>query len=86
MTWLIVAYVVGVFPVTVAVAALDELTDGAGRIPPALHMTVALFWPVALLLALVGGLIYVTSMLPSRLGRRLAKKHKLKRMKETNGI
>lgn len=83
MTWLIiVAYVVGIFPATVAVAACDEWTDDWGRLPPALHMTVALFWPVALLVALIWGLICVGSLLPSRLGRRLAKKYKLKRMKE----
>lgn len=86
MTWLMVAYAVGIFPATAAVAALDELTSDWGRVPPALHMTTALLWPVALLAALIWGLIYACSLLPSRFGRRLVKRYKLKRMKETDGI
>lgn len=87
MTWLIVAYVAGVLPATVAVAACDEWTSSWGRVPPALHMTIALLWPVALLVALIWGLICVGSLLPSRLGRRIAKKYKLKKLKkEIDGI
>lgn len=86
MTWLLVVYVVGIFPATVAVAALDEWTSDWGRVPPAAHLVTALFWPVALAVALVVGLIYVSAPWPSRLGRRIAKKYKLKRMKETDGI
>lgn len=82
-----VAYVVGIFPATAAVAALDEWTSDWGRVPPALHMTTALLWPVALLAASVWGLIYVSSLLPSRIGRRIAKKYKLKKLKkERDGI
>jgi hypothetical protein len=86
MTWLIVAYVAGILPATAVVAAFDEWTSDWGRVPPALHMTTALLWPVALFVALIWGLICVGSLLPSRFGRRIAKKHKLKRMKETDGI
>lgn len=82
MIWLIVVYVVGIFPATAVIAACDEWTSDYGRVPPAVHMATALFWPIALLVALVWGLIYVGSLWPSRLGRRLAKKHKMKRMKE----
>lgn len=86
MIWLIVAYVMGILPATVAVAALDELTSNRARFPSAVHLSVGLFWPVALFVALVAGLIHVSAPWPSRLGRRISKKHKLKRMKETNGI
>ena len=86
MTWLIVAYVVGILPATVTVAAFDEWTSSWGRVPPAVHLAIALFWPVVLLAALIWGLIYACSLLPSRFGRRLVKRYKLKRMKETDGI
>jgi hypothetical protein len=87
MIWLIVAYVAGILPATVAVAAYDELTSDRGQVPPALHLITALAWPFALLVALVCGLIRVSSLPPSRLGRRIAKKHKLKKLKkERDGI
>lgn len=82
MIWLIVAYVVGVFPATAVTAAVDEWTSDWGRVPPAVHLATALFWPVALVVALVAGLVYVSAPWPSRLGRRIVKKYKLKRMKE----
>lgn len=86
MTWLIVAYVVGIFPATVVAAAFDEWTSNLGRVPPALHLFAALFWPLVLPVVLVASLIYVSAPWPSRLGRRIVKKYKLKRMKETDGI
>lgn len=87
MTWLIVVYVVGILPATAAFAALDELTSDWGRISPAIHLAAALTWPVALLAALVLGLICVISLPLSRCGRRIAKKYKLERLrKERDGI
>lgn len=86
MTWLMVAYVVGIFPAAVAVAACDEWTSSWGRLPRIVRAVTAIGWPFALLVWLAWCLAYGLTVLPDRLGTRLAKKYKPKRMKETDGI
>lgn len=82
MTWLIVAYAVGVPTIAVIAAAWDEWTSDWGRIPRLFHAVIAVGWPISLLVVLFWGLAYGLTVLPNRFGTRLAKKYKLKRMKE----
>ena len=76
----------GIFPAAVVIAAFDEWTSDWGRLPRIVRSVTAAGWPFALLVWLVWCLAYGLTVLPDRLGCWLAKKHKLKRMKETDGI
>lgn len=88
MTWLIVAYAIGTLTTAAIVAVWDEWTSDWrwGRLPRLIHAAIAMGWPIALLVMLVWCLAYGFTVLPNRFGTWLAKKYKLKRMKETNGI
>lgn len=88
MIWLVATYVIGIFPAVAVIAAFDEWTSNfGGLLPPSAHVFAALFWPIALLVALVWCPICVSTLWLSKLGTRLAKKYKLKRLKkERDGI